>query len=114
MFPHKTPIYRAVAGSTTIAGGISINVPSSSEYEIIKDGVACRWSKSGQRLNTTNSDGRESLIVIEYKVFFKKDTDIKRGDRLEFNGRKYLVHDATPVYDYDRLHHIEAEVVTYE
>ena len=114
MFPHKTPIYRAVAGSTTIAGGIPINVPSSNEYEIIKDGVTCRWSRSGKRLNTTNSDGRENLIVIEYKVFFKKTTDVKRGDRLEFNGRKYLVHDTVPVYDYDRLHHIEAEVVTYE
>jgi len=112
MWPHRTPIRRVPQTSHQMIGNVKINTPAKNELVEIANSVPCRFSYSGKRINTTNSDGKESLIVIEYLVFFKKNADIKRGDLVEFDGQTFRVHNVIPIYGLKRIDHYEVEVVS--
>lgn len=76
-------------------------------WTLLYDNVPCRGqnlfeSSAGIRLQTAGISSEN-----DYLFFFKKNQDIKRGDKVVWNDDELFVKPVQPVYDRKSVHHKE-------
>jgi hypothetical protein len=106
LFNSTCSIYR-LTGYENYNTSTSVEGEVTESWVLVASLVPCRIDRARTPTERRDDGMVETGTTL---AFFKVTQNIKDGDRISVNSKRYHVVDAYPVAGFDEDHHIEAEI----